>query len=167
MAMPVEGRDGEVVTVTMLKHFASYNAGEVAAFLPEQVAILIENDAVDPDALTNNAPVNLDAPYVSQAPASADLTCTMGNWTGSPTGYAYQWQVDGVNVGTDANTYTSLPADIGRDASCLVTATNGIGSTVGPMSNYLQVADPAATRSTDPATRAPEPESTLKDARDE
>jgi hypothetical protein len=78
-------------------------------------------------------PANVDAPYVSQAGTA--MNATMGNWRGEPTGYAYQWQRDGTNIGADAPDYPVTAPDIGRTLSCVVTATNAIGSTVGPPSN--------------------------------
>lgn len=83
-------------------------------------------------------PSNVDAPHISQD--GTTLHCTMGNWTNVPTGYAYQWTLDGGNVGTDAADYAVQPEDVGKTALCLVTATNEAGSTVGPVSNALVVA---------------------------
>jgi hypothetical protein len=84
------------------------------------------------------APVNVTVPAVTQA---ADvLSCTMGTWTGEPTSYAYQWQLDGVDAGTDADSYTVTAGDIGKSATCVVTATNGLGSTAAPPSNAIVVA---------------------------
>ena len=45
------------------------------------------------DAAPTAPPANVDVPHVQQA--GDTLTCTMGNWDGEPTGYAYQWQLDG------------------------------------------------------------------------
>jgi hypothetical protein len=85
-------------------------------------------------------PVVVDVPHVSQT--GAVLNCTMGNWQGEPTGYAYAWQADGVaNGGTEA-TYTVKPEDAGHSLACVVTATNAMGSTVAPMSNAVAI--PAA-----------------------
>lgn len=82
-------------------------------------------------------PVNVDVPHVQQA--GATLTCTMGNWQGEPTDYAYAWQADGVaNDGTGA-TYTVKPEDAGKSLACVVTATNAMGSTVAPMSNAIAI----------------------------
>ena len=39
------------------------------------------------------APKNVDVPYVSANGQQAN--CTMGNWKGEPTSYAYAWQRDG------------------------------------------------------------------------
>jgi hypothetical protein len=88
------------------------------------------------------APVNVDVPFVAQT--GATLNCTMGNWQGEPDTYAYQWQLDGVNAGTDAADYTVTPEDIGKTATCIVTATNVIGETTAPPSNAVVIADLAA-----------------------
>ena len=60
-------------------------------------------------------PANVDVPAVTQTGtgAGSTLNCTMGNWNGTPTGYAYQWQVMGVNVGTNASSYTVQSGDVG------------------------------------------------------
>ncbi len=88
-------------------------------------------------------PVNVDVPYVSQ---DADrLLCTMGNWQGTPTSYAYAWQMDGVSVGSNAATHTVTADDVGKTATCVVTATNPMGSTAAPPSHSVVVA--AAARS--------------------
>ena len=88
------------------------------------------------------APVNSAVPAVTQA--GDTLHCTMGEWTGEPTTYAYQWKVDGAVVGTDAATHTVTAADVGKAASCIVTATNAHGSTAAPPSVDLMITDPAA-----------------------
>ena len=68
---------------------------------------------------------------------------------GEPTSYGYAWTVIAVAAGTDAATYTVVTADIGKSASCIVTATNAVGSTAAPPSAGVTIADPgAATRST-------------------
>jgi hypothetical protein len=91
------------------------------------------------------APVSKDVPHVSQS--GETLNCTMGNWDGEPTSYGYQWKVDGTVVGTDAATYTVQAADVGKVATCIVTATNVTGSTAAPPSADVTIADPAgATR---------------------
>ena len=83
-------------------------------------------------------PVNIDVPYVSQT--DDVLTCTMGNWTGTPTSYSYQWLSEGLPVGTDAETYTVTSPDVGTTVTCTVSATNDLGTTTGPPSNPVIVA---------------------------
>jgi hypothetical protein len=56
-------------------------------------------------------------------------------------------QIDGAAAGTNTATYTVTPADVGKTATCVVTATNAVGSTAAPASNPVIIADPAgATR---------------------
>jgi hypothetical protein len=85
-------------------------------------------------------PVNRDVPHATQS--GTTLNCTMGNWEGEPTSYAYQWKIDGVNVGTGmaTATHTVTPADVGKSATCVVTATNALGSTAAPPSNAVVIA---------------------------
>jgi hypothetical protein len=85
-----------------------------------------------------SAPVNVDVPYVSQT--GATLFCTMGNWSGEPASYAYAWDMDGVAAGGTDPTYAVQPGDVGKSATCAVTATNAQGSTAAPMSNAVTVA---------------------------
>lgn len=91
-------------------------------------------------ALTHaaGAPSNVDVPYVSQT--GNTLSCTMGNWHGEPTSYAYAWQNDGVPNGATDATYTVLLPDMGHSLACVVTATNALGSTTAPMSNAVTIA---------------------------
>jgi hypothetical protein len=83
-------------------------------------------------------PANVDVPAVTQT--GATLFCTMGNWTGEPTSYAYAWHSDGVANGATAATYTVQPDDSGHSLACVVTATNALGSTNAPMSNSVAIA---------------------------
>lgn len=132
--------------VTFNQHFASYNAGEVAAFTADEAARLadlgVTGDA--PPTGGGAAPVNTAVPAVTQA---ADvLSCTMGTWDGTPTAYAYAWTLDAAAVGTDSATHTVTSADAGKSAVCTVTATNATGSTAAPPSVAVVVTDPGATR---------------------
>ncbi len=57
------------------------------------------------------------------------LTCSTGTWTNSPTGYTYQWQNNGVDIGgATSNSYTLVAADDHDTITCRVTATNVNGS---------------------------------------
>jgi hypothetical protein len=87
---------------------------------------------------TQGPPVNVDVPHVSQT--GATLSCTMGNWTGEPTAYAYAWHRDGVAVdGATYATYGVMPEDSGHSLTCVVTATNALGETAAPMSNAVAI----------------------------
>ena len=87
-------------------------------------------------------PVNIDVPAVSQTGtgAGSTLNCTMGNWSNTPTSYAYQWQVMGVNVGNNASSYVVQSGDVTETATCTVTATNAAGSTAAPPSVAITIA---------------------------
>jgi hypothetical protein len=83
-----------------------------------------------------HAPAVIDVPFVSAVGALA--SCTLGNWTGSPSSYAYQWKRDGVtNIGTNASTYTMVVGDSGHTVGCVVSATNATGTGVAPLSNTV------------------------------
>jgi hypothetical protein len=96
---------------------------------------------VSGEAPATAPPVNVDVPVVTQD--GAVLNCTMGNWEGTPTSYAYQWKGGGVDVGDGTAVHALTGADTGVDFSCVVTATNAAGSTVAPPSNTVTVTDPA------------------------
>jgi hypothetical protein len=116
----------------------------------------LENDLVavgvtlpDPPAdetAEPGGPKNRDVPYVSGTGTVGEtLSCTMGNWDGEPTSYAYQWKRDGtLNLGTDSS-YQIVAGDAGHSLTCVVTATNARGSTAAPPSNAITVAGAAAT----------------------
>jgi hypothetical protein len=96
--------------------------------------------AIDDAVGVAHKPAVIDTPYVSGASVrGSTLSCTKGNWTGSPTGYAYQWKSNGVNVGTNAATYATVVGDVGHAVGCAVTATNATGSTAAPLSNTIMV----------------------------
>ena len=89
------------------------------------------------------APINTNVPYASQE--GDTLTCTMGTWTGEPDTYAYAWALNGAAVGGDSDTYMlTLPDDVGKTATCVVTASNSVGTTEGPPSNAVIVVEPLA-----------------------
>jgi hypothetical protein len=86
------------------------------------------------------APINVDVPLAQQE--GQVLTCTMGNWEGmqaEPHSYAYAWTIDGADAGSTAEV-NIVPEDVGKQAVCVVTATNAIGSTAAPPSNAVTVA---------------------------
>lgn len=86
-------------------------------------------------------PVNVTVPAVIQS--AFTLSCTMGEWTGEPTSYSYQWALDGSDVGTDSAMYAVQDADVGKSATCVVTATNAGGSGTAPASNAVIIEAPA------------------------
>jgi hypothetical protein len=97
--------------------------------------------AIDDTLGVAHAPAVVNTPYVSSngVIVGSVCSCTTGQWTGNPTGYAYAWKRDGATaVGTNAATYTLVSADIGGHAiTCIVTATNATGSQAAPPSNAI------------------------------
>ena len=89
---------------------------------------------------TGEVPTNVDVPYVQQVGDA--LTCTMGNWTGEPTAYSYEWTLDDVVMGTGTDTYVVTVDDVGKTATCVVTAINAMGATTAPPSNEVVVESP-------------------------
>ena len=82
-------------------------------------------------------PANKAVPYVSQAGDA--LSCTMGEWDGEPSEYAYAWHSDGVASGATGADYTVVEEDAGHTLACVVTASNALGSTAAPMSNGVAI----------------------------
>jgi len=92
-------------------------------------------------------------PHILVAPATPSgsenvgsvLTADNGTWTGSPTGYAYQWQdsPDGTTwtpiSGATSSAYTLQSSAIGLYVSVLVTAVNSNGSSLQSQSGATAV----------------------------
>jgi hypothetical protein len=67
------------------------------------------------------------------------LATTLGEWSESPTEFTGAWFSDATTqVGTGA-TYQIQPQDAGHDITCIVTATNSLGSTASPPSNAITI----------------------------
>ena len=121
--------------------FTHGGAGIGGMRLPDKPGwIICVTDEVD--APPTEPPTNVDVPHVSQE--GAVLSCTMGNWTGTPDSYSYSWTINENAAGTDAATYDVQAGDIGGTAVCVVTATNVAGSTAAPPSAGLVVEDTGA-----------------------
>lgn len=79
-----------------------------------------------------SAPVNTVAPAITGSVAVGSvLTCSTGTWTGTPTGYTYQWywaDTSAAISGATSSTYTTVNADILHTIDCVVVATNASGS---------------------------------------
>ena len=106
-----------------------------------------------------NPPSVVDIPVISPEPAAVGdtLSCTMGNWNGmqgEPAEYAYQWLSNGTDTTATGASYSIPPGDDGHVITCVVTATNGAGSTAASPSNAVTVtatrAAPAKSESSEP-----------------
>ena len=79
-------------------------------------------------------PSNTTAPAITGTAQQGDtLTASQGSWTGSPTGYAYQWQDCSSSCadisGATNSTYALVSGNVGDTIDVIVTATNAGGST--------------------------------------
>jgi hypothetical protein len=89
------------------------------------------------------APANTVLPVISgTTTVGSTLTTTNGTWSGSPTGYTYQWKRGGTAIsGATASTYVLVTADLAATITVTVTASNIGGATaatstgVGPITN--------------------------------
>jgi hypothetical protein len=126
--------DGQAAIICLPRDDPMYIANAIAGLAGEPVAEWVTVWEAPPIA----APAAVETPYVSR---DGDLlSCTMGAWTGAPTEYAYQWQSDGeANIGTDDPDYAVGDADIGHSITCVVSATNALGTTPAPPSNAVLV----------------------------
>lgn len=103
----------------------------------------------EPEPEPVQPPATVDTPQLSGIAAVGEtLSCSMGNWTGEPTSYAYGWKSqEGMSGPIDlpaaGDTYVVDANDAGMDIFCVVTATNDAGSTEGPASNAVSI--PSAT----------------------
>ena len=117
------------------RHVDIFNADELAV-LHTAVGELQAYEGT----LAVGLPVNVDVPYIEQQ--GDTLHCTMGNWEGEPTSYAYQWRLDDVDVTAAGEDCVVTADDAGKVARCVVTASNATGSTEAPPSNAVVVTDP-------------------------
>lgn len=77
----------------------------------------------------NEAPVNTSPPVISGTTYEGSiLSCDVGVWDNAVSTYTYDWQRDGISTGGTSNTYLVELDDSGAGMTCVVTATNAIGS---------------------------------------
>jgi hypothetical protein len=98
-------------------------------------------DVGPPPPPITDPPSNVTAPLAEQS--GSNLTCTMGTWDNEPSSYTYVWSREDGSFAGSAATYPIAFADVGVTFSCVVTATNTIGTTQGPPSNSVTVVSPS------------------------
>jgi murein DD-endopeptidase MepM/ murein hydrolase activator NlpD len=79
-------------------------------------------------------PVSTAPPTITGDPHKGSiLTCSTGEWTETPTTFAWRWVRDDVVIpDAIAQTYTVTGEDVGHSLICIVTATNELGSAEAP-----------------------------------
>ena len=114
-----------------------------------------QTEAVTPDA---SPPTETSPPAITGvAEEGQTLSATAGVWTGSPTGFSYQWQDCNTTgeacsdiTGASTSTYKLTATDVGQTIRVTVTATNAGGSAEAPSSATSTVlAAPAAPSNTE------------------
>ena len=88
------------------------------------------------DEQSNNPPVDGDT-----------LLASVGTWTGSPTGYSYQWQdCNGGTcadiAGANSSTYVLGDNDVGGAVDVAVTAENAAGNSSPAVSDQTETVQP-------------------------
>jgi hypothetical protein len=102
---------------------------------------LPSTNQIDYIRVTTNSPVNSAVPTISGTLTHGNaISVTNGSWSGSPTGFTYQWQrcsttVTGSNPspcqnisGATSSSYTLQVADEGSVIQAVVTASNATGA---------------------------------------
>ncbi|HWF49613.1 MAG TPA: hypothetical protein VG294_03120 [Solirubrobacteraceae bacterium] len=114
------------------------NAGGSVSATSIQSAVVLAPASPPPPA----APANTAPPVISGAPTEGQILQTStGAWSGSPTGYSYQWKDCNSTGGSCANisgatssAYTLAASDVGATMMVTVTASNAGGSASGDSS---------------------------------
>lgn len=99
------------------------------------------------------APVNTEEPEVTgTAEVGQTLTTTNGTWTGTPTPtYARQWRRGDTDIEDETGTtYLLVEDDEGENITCVVTATNSVGTETATSNSIGPVAGIAPSFTVDP-----------------
>lgn len=117
-------------------------------------------EAIDLLGLTGDAvvtelesPVNTEAPAVTgTAEVGQTLTTTNGTWTGTPAPtYARQWRRGDTDIEDETGTtYLLVEDDEGQSITCVVTATNSVGTETATSNSIGPVAGIAPSFNVDP-----------------
>lgn len=118
-------------TLTGNFFLASYSEG-----MPYNDAVTFEAELQSAGEITYTAPAaptNTLLPSISGvAQEDETLTAVVGQWTGAPTSYTYQWQEDSAGwadiSGATSSTYVPVTGDVGNGIRVQVTAVNSAGS---------------------------------------
>jgi hypothetical protein len=94
-------------------------------------------------AVTQPVPAG-GAPTITGTPAPGQqLVCQHGSWSNSPTGYAYQWSLDGTAISDTGSTYQVASSDAGHELTCTVIASNNAGPSAPATSPPVSVPAPS------------------------
>ncbi len=88
------------------------------------------NSATSAGVTVAGAPAATANPVISGTPVvGQQLSCSQGTWTNVPTSFSFAWRrANSVIVGATSSSYTVVSADVLRQLTCTVTASNTAGS---------------------------------------
>jgi hypothetical protein len=102
------------------------NSGGASSF-PTKALLVSPEPATKPPVSTTLPEVTKESATV---PVEETLTCSHGEWSGSPT-FSYRWSRNGLPItGAESDEYTTSLEDAGDAVQCQVTATNVGGAVV-------------------------------------
>lgn len=106
-----------------------------------QSTVEINSNVVVVAPQSGDAPANVLLPAISGVAQEGEvLTVWEGTWLNGVDSFTYQWQNEGVNIGgATSATYTPVAGDVGDNLTCVVTATNGTGSTAAETAETIPV----------------------------
>jgi hypothetical protein len=126
------------------------------AWTPQETQVVLRLGSVSP------APVNIVAPVITGSGlVGQTLLTSNGTWLYVPSSYTHQWKRDGVDIaGETGTTYLLVSGDVGKNITCVTTATNSTGSTPATSNSIGPIASAGALSSTNavqtnPAGTAP------------
>jgi Big-like domain-containing protein len=126
-------RDGSPIAEATAADYATQSADQGHTLLCSVTATNAGGSAAADSA---GAPIPAPAAIVRKPAISGTrapgrrLTCASGTWSGTaPLTYSYQWRRVGAAIaGATASTHIVAVADVGASLTCVVTATNSLGS---------------------------------------
>ncbi|GGO69576.1 carboxypeptidase regulatory-like domain-containing protein [Nocardioides deserti] len=125
---PISGATGDTYTPSMFTSGVRY-AIRVTATQAGLEPLTLTSQETGPSAgfLSSAAFENRLVPVVLGTPATGStLTASNGEWSTTPTAFAYQWTADGTDIaGATAKTFDPTEAQVGRRIAVEVTATGG------------------------------------------
>lgn len=98
-------------------------------------------------------PENTALPEITGTPTVGQvLTVTNGTWTGNPSPtFTYQWRRGATDIeSATGTTYTLVADDVGQNITCVVTATNSVGTGTATSNSIGPVAGIAPSFTVDP-----------------
>ena len=125
---PIDGADERTYAISLFTSGARY-AVEVTASAPERTSLTVRSAQTGPAGNLLQTPgfENRQVPMITGTPAVGEtLMVSNGQWSSTPTAFAYQWFAAGTPVqGATSKTFVPTAAQLGQAITARVTATSG------------------------------------------